>query len=50
MPGMAINLDRIIGELPRRRREKIEKHASNLATLNDLHLAVELTQDENDTE
>ena len=43
---MAKNLDQMIEELPAKRREKIEKRASDLATLKDLRLAVELTQEE----
>lgn len=43
---MAKNLDQMIDELPAKRREKIEKRASDLATLKDLRLAVELTQEE----
>ncbi len=43
---MAKNLDQMIIELPENRRAKIEKRATDLATLKDLRLAVELTQDE----
>ena len=43
---MAKSLDQMIEELPEARREKIEKRASDLATLKDLRLAVELTQEE----
>lgn len=43
---MAKNLDRIIEELPASRRAKIEQRAGDLATLKDLRLAVELTQEE----
>ncbi len=43
---MARNLDQMIGELDASRQARIEKRASDLATLKDLRLAVELTQDE----
>ncbi len=43
---MAKNLDQIMGKLPAGRRAKIEKRAADIATLKDLRLAVELTQDE----
>ncbi|MGV8934600.1 MAG: helix-turn-helix domain-containing protein [Gallionellaceae bacterium] len=43
---MAKNLDQIMGKLPASRRAKIEKRAADIATLKDLRLAVELTQDE----
>ncbi len=43
---MAKNLDRIIEDLPAQRRAKIAQRAGDLATLKDLRLAVELTQEE----
>ncbi len=43
---MAKNLDQIMGKLPASRRAKIEERAADIATLKDLRLAVELTQDE----
>lgn len=43
---MAKNLEQMMGKLPAKRRAKIEKRAADIATLKDLRLAVELTQDE----
>ena len=41
---MAKNLDQILADLPAKRRAAIEVRADNLATLKDLRLAVEQTQ------
>ena len=41
---MARTLDKVLAELPARRRAKIERRASELATLKDLRQAVERTQ------
>ena len=43
---MTKNLEQIMAGLPENRRAKIENRAANLATLKDLRLAVELTQEE----
>ncbi len=43
---MARSLESVIGTLPAKRRAKIEKRALELATLKDLRLAAEQTQDE----
>lgn len=43
---MARNLEQVLSKLPRKRREKIERRAAELATLKDLRQAVELTQEE----
>ncbi|MDE3021732.1 MAG: helix-turn-helix transcriptional regulator [Pseudomonadota bacterium] len=43
---MAKNLEQIMAGLPENRKAKIENRAANLATLKDLRLAVELTQEE----
>ena len=41
---MARSLDKVLGELPARRRAKIERRAGELATLKDLRQAVACTQ------
>lgn len=43
---MARSLDQVIASLPARRRAKIERRASELATLKDLRQAVERTQED----
>jgi transcriptional regulator with XRE-family HTH domain len=43
---MARNLEQVLGKLPRKRREKIERRAAELATLKDLRQAVKRTQEE----
>lgn len=43
---MARNLDQVIAVLPAKRRARIERRASELATLKDLRRAVERTQEE----
>jgi transcriptional regulator with XRE-family HTH domain len=43
---MARSLDQVIATLPAKRRAKIERRASELATLKDLRRAVERTQEE----
>jgi DNA-binding XRE family transcriptional regulator len=43
---VARSLDQVIASLPAKRRAKIEKRASELATLKDLRQAVERTQEE----
>ncbi len=43
---MAKKLDAVLGELPAKRRAKIESRAAELATLRDLRLAASHTQQE----
>jgi len=43
---MARNLEQVLAKLPRKRREKIELRAVELATLKDLRQAVKRTQEE----
>ena len=43
---MARSLDQVIATLPAKRRARIERRASELATLKDLRRAVERTQEE----
>ena len=43
---MARNLEQVLEKLPRKRREKIERRAAELATLKDLRQAVQRTQEE----
>lgn len=43
---MARNLEQVLAKLPRKRREKIERRAAELATLKDLRQAVKRTQEE----
>jgi len=43
---MARNLERVLAKLPRKRREKVERRAAELATLKDLRQAVKRTQEE----
>lgn len=43
---MARNLDQVLASLPPKRRAKIERRASELATLKDLRKAVERTQED----
>ena len=43
---MAKTLDKVLAELPTRRRAKIEERAAELATLKDLRQAVAQTQEE----
>ena len=43
---MARSLDQVIAALPAKRRARIERRASELATLKDLRRAVERTQEE----
>ena len=43
---MARNLDQVLASLPPKRRAKIERRASELATLKDLREAVERTQED----
>ena len=43
---MPRNLNQVLESLPKNRRAKIEKRAAELATLKDLRLAVERTQEE----
>ena len=43
---MARTLEQILSALPKKRREKIEQRAAELATLKDLRQAVEQTQEE----
>lgn len=43
---MARNLEQVLAKLPRKRREKIELRAAELATLKDLRQAVKRTQEE----
>ena len=43
---MARNLEKVMEKLPRKRREKIERRAAELATLKDLRQAVKRTQEE----
>jgi len=43
---MARNLEEVLAKLPKKRREKIERRAAELATLKDLRQAVHRTQEE----
>ncbi|GAB4238286.1 MAG: hypothetical protein OHK0028_15800 [Deltaproteobacteria bacterium] len=43
---MARNLEQVLAKLPRKRREKIERRAAELATLKDLRQAMKRTQEE----
>lgn len=43
---MARNLEQVLAKLPRKRREKVERRAAELATLKDLRQAVKRTQEE----
>jgi transcriptional regulator with XRE-family HTH domain len=43
---MARNLEQVLAKLPRKRREKVERRAAELATLKDLRQAVQRTQEE----
>lgn len=43
---MAKNLEKVLARLPKKRREKIERRAAELATLKDLRQAVHRTQEE----
>jgi transcriptional regulator with XRE-family HTH domain len=43
---MARNLEQVMEKLPRKRRDKVERRAAELATLKDLRQAVELTQED----
>ena len=43
---MARNLEQVMEKLPRKRREKVERRAAELATLKDLRQAVERTQED----
>lgn len=43
---MARNLEQVLAKLPKKRREKVERRAAELATLKDLRQAVKRTQEE----